>query len=241
MAEYCPHCRQALNLTDGQRAKLQSELAKLPEGKVLKMKCPHCHQAIEFRADGSIIEHGQADITTTSSPTAPKPGGKLPTPPAPPDLDWLHTGQFIEEDIIEDVPKALILIPTAQLQNPVSHALREAGFQIIQPASDSDAIEKLQFEQFNIVVLHCSKGALQESVLHTHMCEMGMTKRRKIIYILIGPDYNTLYDLEALSCSANTVVNENEADKFGIIIKKARHDHEALFGPLLAVIKKLGK
>lgn len=236
MAESCPHCDQALNLNDGQRTKLQNALAKLPEGKILKMGCPHCQQPIEFRADGSIVE--DVDIVASSTPKAAKVGGRLPTPPPPPDLEWLQSGQYSTEEIIEDVPKALVLIGTAQSQTPVASALNEAGYQVILASSDSNAIEKMRFEKYNIVILHCSKNTLRSSVLHTHMNEMAMSKRRDILYVLLGPDYSTLYDLEALSCSANVVVNENEADKFGLIIKKAKQDYEALFGPIIETIQR---
>jgi len=61
-----------------------------------------------------------------------------------------------------------------------------------------------------------------------------MLKRRFIFYILIGPEFSTLYDLEALSNSANLVVNTQEIPELLTILRKAIPRYEDLFGSLMA-------
>ena len=46
MLTHCPHCRQALQLTTDQVAKLEQALARLEPGKTLAVKCPRCRGAI---------------------------------------------------------------------------------------------------------------------------------------------------------------------------------------------------
>jgi hypothetical protein len=70
---------------------------------------------------------------------------------------------------------------------------------------------------------------------------MGMNRRRNIHYTLIGPDFQTLYDLEALSNSANLVVNDSEMDHFGLILKKSLHESQKLFGPLAEAMVAQGR
>ena len=67
-----------------------------------------------------------------------------------------------------------------------------------------------------------------------------MTQRRSIYYVLIGPDFHTLYDLEALSNSANLVVNESELGQFDLILKKGLQDYDDLFGLYIKMLKEHG-
>ena len=68
-----------------------------------------------------------------------------------------------------------------------------------------------------------------------------MSRRRYIFYVLIGEQFKTLYDLQALSCSANLVVNDAEIPYIGIVLKKAIPEYEALFGPLMEELRIAGK
>jgi hypothetical protein len=79
--------------------------------------------------------------------------------------------------------------------------------------------------------------ALADSSFHTYMRVMSMEKRRYIYYILVGKEFHTLYDLEALSYSANVVINDNEIAHFDIILRKGLRDYDDLFGPYINAIK----
>ena len=68
-----------------------------------------------------------------------------------------------------------------------------------------------------------------------------MGKRRYMIYVLIGPEFNTLYDLQALAYSANMVVNDKDADKMKTIWKKGKNDYDELFNPFITILKSHGK
>jgi hypothetical protein len=73
------------------------------------------------------------------------------------------------------------------------------------------------------------------------MCQMPMQKRRSIYYTLIGPEFHTLYNLEALHGSANLVINDNELPDLPIILKKSFREYDELFGPFLAALRAEGK
>ncbi|MGI9571055.1 MAG: hypothetical protein ACR2PH_15275, partial [Desulfobulbia bacterium] len=51
------------------------------------------------------------------------------------------------------------------------------------------------------------------------------------------PELRTLYDLEALSMSANAVVNSKDIKYINLILKKVYQDYNALYGPYLEVLK----
>lgn len=56
--------------------------------------------------------------------------------------------------------------------------------------------------------------------------------------MLIGPDLQTLYDLEALTLSANLVINEKDLGDINKILRKGIHDYENLFHPFLEAMSK---
>jgi hypothetical protein len=73
------------------------------------------------------------------------------------------------------------------------------------------------------------------------MREMNMSRRRYIFYVLLGEQFNTLYDLEALANSVNLVINDSEIPLIGTVLKKAIPEFETLFGPLMEELRVMGK
>lgn len=252
MIEQCPHCQQDLKLSEAQIAKVEAALAKLPEGKFLKMGCPRCKTPIELQADGTSPAPAAPAEGEGTAPAAPRPKEAAPAPkpvnpppeaPKTPDLDWLTSGEFKEKEVIEDVPMALILANEGQGRKSVVAAFTEAGYKTVLADSAEHAIERMRFVNFAAVTLHSryEGDSLADSTFHAHMKKMPMAKRRHIFYALLGPEFNTLYDLEALAHSANLVANDNESRSFGLILKKSLQDYHDLFGPYIATLKKHSK
>ncbi len=67
-----------------------------------------------------------------------------------------------------------------------------------------------------------------------------MSRRREIFYTLIGPNFHTLYDLQALALSCNLVLNENDLPYLETVLRKAIPDFEHLFAPLLEALRTYG-
>jgi uncharacterized protein YbaR (Trm112 family) len=242
MLTECPHCQHSLKLSDSQQEKISKAVATLSPGKFLKLGCPHCHKTIELNKDGAIEESKAQSVTPVTAPPV-KPGKKvLPPPPGPPDIDWLQGGEVEEEDILEDITQVLFLFNPGEDRDKISQAFEEFNYKAVYAESADDAIEIMRFVNFAAVVLEKNyEGDLARSRFHAHMRAMAMPKRRYIFYVLVGPDANTLYDLEALSNSVNLVVNNKDLDQFKLILKKGLHDYDKLFGPFINMLKECGR
>ncbi len=228
MISQCPHCRQALNFNEAQQAKIQRALAGLNNGS-LKMGCPHCKKTIHLQADGSC-----ADKLPGSGPEPESNIKSGVRPPRYPDISWMANDMYEEMAAAPDVDKALVMMPEGVAREAVSKAFLEQGCQTEFPESASDAIARMRFTDFTYVVLHTAfAGPLAESEFHQYLSRMPMARRRGLYYILMGPEFHTLYDLEALANNANLVVNDNEAAYLEIIFKKGRQDYDDLFGSYL--------
>jgi hypothetical protein len=68
-----------------------------------------------------------------------------------------------------------------------------------------------------------------------------MDRRRYIFYILIGEQFHTLYNLEALAFSANLTVNTADLRHLDIVLRKSIPAYEELFGPMLEELGVYGK
>ncbi|ADH86188.1 hypothetical protein [Desulfurivibrio alkaliphilus] len=248
MLSQCPHCHKQLQLTEAQRDKVAQALAALPEGKTLKIGCPLCHNPIHLRRDGSLAHEARPESgaeKAASPPAASSASADLPDKaPKPPDISLLQqVDESSADEAIRDVPLAMILMAEGDKRRRVTEAMEAQGYQVEFPESAAAAIERMRFVSFAAVVLHSyfEGGKLGDSSFHQHMRKMPMAGRRQLLYVLIGPEFNTLYDLEALTLSANLTVNEQDLDRIKLIIKKSRHDHRQLFGPLLQVMQEHGK
>ncbi len=178
-----------------------------------------------------------------NAPELPKPVNPPPPPPEPPDISWLKSGKLDEKEVIEDIPTAIIMMPEGRARDSVAETMEEFNYQLFFPKDAAQVIGKMRFKDFAAAVYHPAfEGtSLAESRFHKHISNLPMVKRRYMFYILIGPEFQTLYDLEALAYSANIVVNEAESDNVNIILKKARNDYDTLFGPFINILKAHGK
>lgn len=227
MVDQCPHCHQELNLSAAQIDTIRKALAGLPPGQLLKMSCPLCKNVMEMVADGSLVGPGRSKDNSLHQK-------KLQVePPREPNLDWLASGKYQHQEVIKDVPMVLVLMAEGPAKSAVLAAFAELDYEQVVVESAEEAIERMRFTNFGAVVLHSryEGGDLHNSLFHTHMRNLNMARRRPIFYILIGPEFHTLYNLEALTHSANLVVNDHEAGKIGLILKKAIPEYEALFAP----------
>jgi len=137
----------------------------------------------------------------------------------------------------------LILMPRGPGMDTVREAYADEGFLPVFAKNADDAVDRMQFTPFAGVVLHSHIGEepLSSSKLHIFMRKIAMIRRRNIHYTLIGPEFQTLYDLQALSNSANLVVNDKELDHFRLILKKSLHESQKLFGPLAESLVAQGR
>jgi len=226
MLTHCPSCQQPIPFTDDQSARLEQALAQLAPGKLLTLKCPHCRHAI------SLDQTGFPPKQPTSSVQ----------PPPPPNLDWLQTGVFQGEDKVEDVPMALVLHQADEQRQRIGEALEAVGYQVFMADTAPDALERMRFVNFSCVVFQAQlEGPLEQSAFHAHMRTLAMERRRYIFYILIGEQFHTLYNLEALAFSANLTVNTGDLRRLDLVLRKAIPAYEELFGPLLEELGAYGK
>ncbi|MCW5212433.1 hypothetical protein VU04_05945, partial [Desulfobulbus sp. TB] len=166
-------------------------------------------------------------------------------PPPPPPLDFLDDKQagIMEDQHVRDVPTALLLHGDDGIRHQLGAAMEALGYQVVTLTSPQEAIEQVSSISFASIVFHADfeGGTLEESLFHNFMREMPMSRRRMIFYILMGPQFTTLYDIQALANSANLVIADKDFKNFQVVLHKAIPYYEQLFGPLLEELTNYGK
>ena len=208
-------------------SKLEQSLKKLTSGQKIRLKCSQC---------GEQIVLGSELVAGGNSPGHVRP-------PEPPDTSWLADGEFEEEAVVSDIPQALVMINDESRKELVTNALTSLGYRAESVDNVDEAIEKMQFFNYSSIVMQSTFGGakLEDNKFHQHMSSMSMTRRRYIFYALLGPEFNTFYNLQALSWSANLVVDEKDTPHFGVILRKAIPEYEELFGPYMEELKVQGR
>ena len=248
MITECPHCRKKLKLSP----KIEEGLRQLGPGKSIRINCPQCAKTILLDA-GTLAPESSAATTASpadrpadqqvgpATPARPRPAV---TPPPPPDLSGLNTASPDEgEARIDDIPKALILMPDSPDCRLIAEALEALGYQPSFVQSAEEAMDKMQFVNYASVILHShyEGSALENGAFHQFMCAMNMNKRRYIFYILIGPEFHTLYDLQALASSANLVINDKDLSQLPLILRKTIPQYEGMFGAIMQEMNALDR
>ena len=207
-------------------AKLEASLDKLQPGQKVRLKCSQC---------GEPIPLSREDLMSGSSSAL--------SPPEPPDTSWLKEGIFDEEEVVSDIPQALILAKSGETRDKLSSALSGLGYRTETAEQTVDVITQMQFINYTCVVLNteCVEGRFEDDPLHKFLNSMEMSRRRYILYVLVGPEFKTFYNLQALTNSANLVVNNSDIAQFGVILRKAIPEYEQLFGPYMDEMKIQGK
>jgi len=226
MLTHCPFCHKPLELSEEQSSRLEQALFQLNPGKILTIKCPLCRSAITLDKTGLPPQKSATQVI----------------PPPPPTLDWLKSGVYQGEEKVEDVPMALILHHPDDQRQRIGEALEAVGYQVFMADTVVNAMERMRFVNFSCVVLQANMdGTLEQSSFHAYMRNLTMERRRYIFYILIGNDFHTLYNLEALALSANLTVNSSDLNHLDIVLRKSIPDYEELFGPFLEELNAYGK
>ncbi|WP_446007940.1 hypothetical protein [Candidatus Electrothrix sp.] len=248
MISNCPHCQGALKFNAAQKAKIEQALKALKPGKRLPLKCPHCKKPMQLDSNGETAEaapqKAAAKTAEKEAATTAKDEENVIKPPPPPPLDFLEEKQGgILEDNVRDVPMALVLHADDGIRHQLGAAMEALGYQVMELTSAQEAVDQVGSVNFATIVFHTGfeGGTLEDSIFHNFMREMPMSRRRMIFYILIGPQFTTLYDIQALANSANLVVADKDFKNFQLVLHKAIPYYEQLFGPLLEELSNYGK
>jgi len=234
----CEHCRVKLNIPD----------EKIPKDQKARVQCPKCKKKIIV--DKRDVESNEILI---AEPEAYDDSGGFPLPvvaahnaagPKKGDYGYREYSEDKDLDFFEEDSKlTLVMTGNKEHETKIKSAVQSLGYRYIAADSTRDAIGKMRFHHFDLIILEdgFDGSELRHSPVISHLNRFSMSIRRKIFLAVISYDFKTMDNMMAFALSANLVINPKEMDRFAAILKKAISDNEKFYKVFSDTMTQLGK
>ena len=226
----CDHCQAKLNVPED----------KIPQNQVVRLNCPKCKNKITI------------DTTTNEAPVDenhPDTGEQS----IEPRKDEEEQGEkysyedYSDDEALtffeEDVKLALVMPRDDEQARVIKTAVEELGYKYIASSNTRDALGKLRFHQFDLILL--SEGfdnqGLEGNSIINYLNHISISIRRKTFFALIGDHFKTMDDMMAFAMSVNMVINPNDIQKIKAIIKKGVSDFQKFYKVFMDTLVEVGK
>lgn len=211
----CPNCAKEINIPDN----------KIPKGQAFNLACPSCKT--KMRVDQHL------------KPPEPDPAA-LDAASMIVDEEFEDNDEEIE---IYDEHDQIALILDRKNDDFWTTALTELEYKLQRAKSPEHAVHKLRFNQYHVIAIHEKFGdtTLESSPLYEFIRDMSMDTRRKTFVALVGENFKTLDNMEALAYSVNLVINQKDFDQLETILKKSIGDNDNFYKVYRETMTALGK
>jgi predicted Zn finger-like uncharacterized protein len=227
----CEQCKSRFNIPDD----------KVPKDKVLKINCPKCKGKITFGGEVPQ-EPPQADeakevVLTMMNPSA----GRKPPEESYGYEDFTNDQEL--EFFEEGIKLALIMPNPAIDEDRLRAGIEIIGYKCIFTPNTRDAIGKLRFHQFDLIILAdgFDSQPLDHSVIVNYLNRLPMSVRRKVFVTLISDHFKSMDNMMAFAMSANVVINSKDIEKLHLILKKVVSENERFYKVFLDTMIETGK
>ena len=213
----CKQCKSKFNIPD----------EKVPKGQLFALSCPKCKNKIS--------------IDTRPSATA-EPVRKKTI------IDEVDSGAYDASEkpfdfLEEGAETALLCEPDPAVRGKIRSAMKNMGYHVTEPESDRDALKKMRFHVFDLVLLSevfsCENPDKNNVIKYLERLPMAI--RRKIFVVLATNRFRTMDNMAAFNKSVNIVVNTKNIDEIGKIIKKGLSDNAVFYRVFKNALVKTGK
>lgn len=133
--------------------------------------------------------------------------------------------------------EVLVGVNDAQISQQIVDTLLELDCKVYPARDPQDAMSKLQFHSFPVVILQ--EGYSME-MMQILAC-LPMSIRRNIFYVMIGNNLETGNAMHSFVLSTNFVLNVKDVGNFGKIFKNALLNNNRFYRPFYQSMEKITK
>jgi CheY-like chemotaxis protein len=194
---------------------------RLPKGKVVNAACPRCKGAIAI------------DMTRAAAPlAAPAPRDASVRPPAEP-TPYGERGQ----------PQALVCVAEPTERQQILASLKEAGYAAYAAANPGEALERLRFTAYAVVVVREGFDGLAGGVpsLWEALAETPMGTRRNTHAVFVGPSVASHDSAAAFAKSVDLTIHPNDLPHFPDALKRSLTETEQMYRVFRETQRALGR
>jgi predicted Zn finger-like uncharacterized protein len=217
---------------------------KVPKGRVVKLTCPKCKGSISLGSEASPPAPESKAETNAEAFRLRFIEGKASKRGAEESYSYEdYTGDQSLEFFEEGTKLALVMADSQEHSEVIRGAVEKIGYKFIATPNTRDAIGKLRFHHFDLIVL--AEGfdgqPLDNSAILNFLNRLPMSVRRRIFLGLISDGFKTMDNMMAFAMSANVVINTKDTEKLHLVLGKAKAENERFYKVFTDALVETGK
>lgn len=138
---------------------------------------------------------------------------------------------------------ALLCEPDPAQRQKITESLKNLSYHVTEAASARDALKKMRFHIYNVVVLNetfDTQNPDANDVL-VYLQSLGMSTRRQIFLALVSDRFRTMDNMVAFNKSVNIIVNTKNLDDAETILKSGVAENDSFYRIYRETMQKIGK
>ena len=138
---------------------------------------------------------------------------------------------------------ALVCESDPAMREKISAAVKALGYMITEAASAKDALKKMRFHTYDVVVLneHFDTDNPDHNDVLQYLESLPMGTRRDMFVALVSGRFRSMDNMAAFNKSVNLVINTKNIDDVGTILKRGVSENAAFYRIYKETMKKMGK
>lgn len=138
---------------------------------------------------------------------------------------------------------ALICEADDEVQRKISEALTKLGFKLTVPIDAQEAIKKMRFHVYDLVVIDESFAGADpdHNEILAYLENLPMSTRRRIFVALLSGRFRTSDNLAALNKSVNIIINYKNLEEIEAILRAGIDEHNSFYHVFRETMVKLGR
>jgi len=147
-------------------------------------------------------------------------------------------------DFVEEKGEtALICESDPDLKEKINAALGSLDYMITEAASAKDALKKMRFHTYDVIILgeRFDAASPDENNVLKYLENLSMGTRRDIFVALLTERFRSMDNMAALNNSVNLVINTKNIADVGTILKRGTSENAAFYRVFKETLHKMGK
>lgn len=138
---------------------------------------------------------------------------------------------------------ALVCESDPAMREKISAAVKALGYMITEAASAKDALKKMRFHTYDVVVLneHFDTDNPDHNDVLQYLEGLSMGIRRDMFVALVSERFRSMDNMAAFNKSVNLLINTKNIDDVGTILKRGVSENAAFYRVFKETLKKMGK
>ncbi|MFH1080541.1 MAG: hypothetical protein V1766_09845 [Pseudomonadota bacterium] len=138
---------------------------------------------------------------------------------------------------------ALVCESDPSIREKISEAMKLLDYMITEAASAKDALKKMRFHTYDVVVLneHFDTDSPDQNDVLQYLEGLPMGIRREMFVALVSERFRSMDNMAAFNKSVNLIINTKNIDDVETILKGGVSENAAFYRVFKETLKKMGK